>query len=259
MISHAHTALLASLLALPLAGCNLPGKPKADADTPRPDSITSFEVLYGQNCAGCHGIDGQNGPATNLANPEYQALIDDASLRDITANGEKGALMPAFSTTAGGMLTPGQIDVLVQGMRQHWSKGNVLAGQNPPPYRATHPGNATAGQPVYAAACARCHGPDAAHPGPAGSVLDGAFLALINTQTIRTTILAGRPDIGQPDWRNDIPGRPLTDAEVTDVTAWMLAQRPRNPGQPYPTYPANHPTVERPGEGQPTNTQKSRP
>ncbi len=32
---------------------------------------------------------GKNGAATNLANPEYQALIDDASLREVIAKGER--------------------------------------------------------------------------------------------------------------------------------------------------------------------------
>ena len=26
----------------------------------------------------------------------------------------------------------------------------------------------------------------------------------------------------------------MTDSDVSDVTAWLLAQRPANPGQPYP-------------------------
>jgi cytochrome c oxidase cbb3-type subunit 3/ubiquinol-cytochrome c reductase cytochrome c subunit len=73
-------------------------------------------------------------------------------------------------------------------------------------------------------ACARCHGATAEQPGIAGSILDPSFLGLINAQTLRTTIVAGRPDIGQPDWRNDVPGHELTDAEVTDVTAWLTAQ-----------------------------------
>jgi cytochrome c oxidase cbb3-type subunit 3/ubiquinol-cytochrome c reductase cytochrome c subunit len=107
---------------------------------------------------------------------------------------------------------------------------------------------------VYAAACARCHGATAQQPGTAGSILDGSFLALVNAQTIRTTVIAGRPDIGQPDWRGDVPGHPLSDAEVTDVTAWLLAQRPPNPGQPYPNAAT---TSERPGEAQPIATGNS--
>ena len=77
---------------------------------------------------------------------------------------------------------------------------------------------------VYAIACARCHGPSAQQPGKAGSILDGSFLALINEQTVRTTVIAGRPDIGEPDWRGHIPGRAMTDDEITDVSAWLMAR-----------------------------------
>ena len=242
------TASILCCAASLLAGCNLPGRPKPGPETPRPDQIMAFNELYNQNCVACHGAMGHNGAASNLSNPEYEALIDDASLRSMIANGEKGVLMPAFALSAGGTLTDAQVDALVRGMRQNWYKGkDVFGGVTPPPYHATSAGDPGQGQAVYTAACARCHGADAQHPGPSGSILDGSFLALINAQTIRTTIIAGRPDIGQPDWRNDIPGHPLSDAEITNVTAWLLAQTPARPGHPYPN---TIPNVERPGEAQ---------
>jgi len=221
-------------LTLPLlGGCDMPGRPQPGPEVPRPEAVTSFDTLYGENCAGCHGKSGDNGSATNLANPLYQALIDDASLRDVIANGEKGTLMPGFGSRSGGSLTDAQIDAIVRGIRARWRKENA-AGKDPlPPYKATHPGDLTKGQAVYAAACARCHG-DAHNPGSAGAILDGSFLDLINEQTVRTTIIAGRPDIGEPDWRNHIPGRAMTDEEITDVSAWLIAQKPATPGQPYP-------------------------
>jgi mono/diheme cytochrome c family protein len=242
-------------LALPvLAGCDLPGKPHGGPEVPRPEAVTSFDVLYGENCAGCHGKNGDHGAATNLANPEYQALIDDVSLRDVIVNGEQGTLMPGFGSKAGGPLTDAQIDAIVQGMRARWKKDAPTDGA--PPYKALRPGDVSKGQAVYAMACARCHGQDAQHRGSAGSILDGSFLALINEQTVRTTIIAGRPDIGQPDWRNHIPGRAMTDDEITNVAAWLIAQRPATPGQPYPN---TQPTSEPPGESQPKATEGNRP
>jgi cytochrome c oxidase cbb3-type subunit 3 len=231
-------AMAALALSLPVAsvlsGCDLPGRPQPGPEVPRPETVTSFDTLYGENCAGCHGKNGDNGPAANLANPEYEALIDDASLRDVIANGEKGSLMPGFGKRSGGPLTDMQIDAIVQGMRTRWKKEDAFSGATPPPYKAPHSGDAAKGQAVYAAACARCHGDSAQQTGSAGSILDGSFLALINEQTVRTTIIAGRPDIGEPDWRNHIPGRAMTDDEVTDVSAWLIAQKPATPGQPYP-------------------------
>jgi len=244
-------------LALPLlVGCDMPGRPQPGPEVPRPEMVKSFDILYGENCAGCHGKDGDHGSATNLANPEYQALIDDASLRDVIANGKKGSLMPGFSTKGGGPLTDAQVDVIVQGIRSRWKKDNAFAGENPPPYKAAHPGDVGKGQAVYTAACARCHGESAQHPGSAGNILDGSFLTLINEQTVRTTIIAGRPDIGEPDWRNHIPGRAMTDDEITNVSAWLIAQRPSTPGQPYPNAA---PMSELPGEPHPKATTGTHP
>lgn len=217
-----------------LCGCDLPGRPKPEPEVPRPEAVLSFDTLYSQNCSGCHGENGQNGAATNLANPIYQALIDDSALRDVIANGRRDTLMPGFSVRAGGSLTDRQIDSIVHGMRSRWGSSNPVAGQNMPPYKGSRPGNVAKGQAVYQEACARCHGPNALQRGKAGSILDGSFLALVSDQMIRTTIIAGRPDIGEPDWRGHIEGRPMTDDEITDVNAWLMAQRPANPGQPYP-------------------------
>ena len=240
-------------LAMAMAGCKLPGRPEAAPEVPRPEAVMSFDKLYGENCAGCHGANGQGGPAIALANPEYLALIDDATMRDVIARGEKGTLMPGFNVKSGGELTDAQIDALMKEMRSRWSKPNAFGGDTPPPYKATHAGDAGKGEQVYAAACASCHGESAQKPGKNGSILDGSLLALINEQTIRSIVIAGRPDIGQPDWRNHIKGHPLTDEEITNVSAWLMAQRPALPGQPYP----NHaPTSEKPGEGQPQANSK---
>lgn len=242
-------AALCALASLALAGCDLPGKPKPGPEVPRPEAVLSFERLYGDNCAGCHGENGQNGPAANLANPAYEALVDDASLREVIAKGEKGTLMPGFAVEGGGTLTDQQIDALIAGMRAHWRKGDPFAGQTPPPYRAAHLGDRTRGEAVYLGLCAECHGSSARKPGKAGSILDGSFLALVNPQMIRTTIIAGRPDLGMPDWRGHSDAPPMTDDEITNVTAWLMAQKPLNPGQPYPNAST---TAEKPGEPQPS-------
>jgi cytochrome c oxidase cbb3-type subunit 3/ubiquinol-cytochrome c reductase cytochrome c subunit len=138
--------------------------------------------------------------------------------------------MPAFSISAGGSLTDQQVDALVQGMRAAWYKAGTLAGANPPPYHAAATPDIPRGAQVYATYCASCHGV-AGQQGKskAGSITGPAFLSLISDQVLRTVVIAGRPDIGQPDWRNVMPGHPMSDQQVTDVVGWLSSQRPGAP------------------------------
>lgn len=216
-----------------LSGCdNMPGKPEPGPEVPVPSSVVDFDKLYAQSCSGCHGDNGQHGAAVALNNPEYLALVDDATLKSVTAKGYKGGLMPGFAASAGGLLTDQQIDAIIHGMRSKWGKGDVLAGLNAPAYAASKPGDVVHGAQVYTASCANCHG--AAGTGARhGSILNGSYLALMNPQSLRTITIVGRPELGMPDWRGDAGGHALTDVDVTDVVAWLQAQTPKYAGQPY--------------------------
>jgi mono/diheme cytochrome c family protein len=86
---------------------------------------------------------------------------------------------------------------------------------------------------VYGAYCAACHGADGHGGARANSIVDGSYLALVSDQYLRTTVIVGRPEMGAPDWRGDVPGKPLSPEDVSDVVTWLVAQRPKFPGQPY--------------------------
>jgi cytochrome c oxidase cbb3-type subunit III len=218
--------LLMLVSCLAVLGCGpLPGHPKPGPEVPRPDSVVDFATLYRQNCSACHGAEGMNGPSYPLANPTYQALVDEQVLHQVVANGDPGTLMPAFAISAGGSLTDQQVDALVNGMRAAWFKAGSVAGL--PPYRGGKPTDAAHGAQAYTTYCASCHGvAGQAGKSKAGSITEPAFLALVSDQALRTIVIAGRPDIGQPDWRNDLPGHPMSDQEVTDVVGWLSSQRP---------------------------------
>jgi cytochrome c oxidase cbb3-type subunit III len=234
--SHFSLALAGAVAVLALAGCNsLPGRPGPDPEVVRPGQVLDFKTLYKQNCSACHGAEGKGGAAVSLADPVYLALIDDATYRRVTANGVPGTAMPAFARSAGGTLTDQQIDVLVRESRARWGKPDVLAGVKPPSYTASGPGDVARGAQVYETFCASCHGPSGKGRGKLGSIVDGSYLALVSDQGLRTTVLVGVPDLGAPDWRRNLPGRPMTDQEVSDVVAWLVAQRPQFPGRPYPS------------------------
>ena len=95
------------------------------------------------------------------------------------------------------------------------------------------------GADVYATYCSSCHGPDGRGGKKASSIVDGSYLALVSDQNLRTIVIVGRPELGAPDWRGDVPGKPMSPQDVSDVVAWLAAQRPQFPGQPYPKPSAN--------------------
>ena len=229
MIRSAMFFSTACVLILMVSGCNnAPGYPKPSAEVLRPRDQLNFNTLYTQNCAACHGADGQNGAATDLANPEYQSIVDDRSLKKWISGGMPGTQMPAFAISAGGTLTEQQIDVIVRGMRKKWSRQDTLSGQNPPPYMHEQNGDARHGQQEYDTDCASCH------KASMQQVTSPDYLALVSDQALRTILIAGRPDIGQPDWRHVKAGSSLTAEEVTDIVTYLATLRSSTPGQPYP-------------------------
>jgi mono/diheme cytochrome c family protein len=180
-------------------------------------------------------VEGKGGAAISLANPVYLAIADDAVLHRATANGILGTSMPAFAQSAGGMLTDKQIGVIVGGIREHWSQPDIFQGADPPPYSSSAPGDSARGAEVYATYCSSCHGAAGRGGTKASSIVDGSFLALVSDQELRTIVIAGRPELGAPDWRSDVPGKPMSAQDISDVVAWLASQRQKFPGQPFPS------------------------
>ncbi|HLX84942.1 MAG TPA: c-type cytochrome, partial [Terriglobales bacterium] len=150
---------IASLYAFGLSGCSGVPRGASTIEVPIvPNDVSDFKILFAQNCSGCHGPDGKGGAAISLADPVYLAIADDAVVRRAATNGIAGTSMPAFAQSAGGMLTSKQIDLIVSGIRERWSKPDVLRGANPPPYSSPEPGNPSRGSEVYANYCSSCHG-----------------------------------------------------------------------------------------------------
>lgn len=231
--------LFGAAMALATSGCHdASGRPGAHTpEVTRPDQVTDLATLYAQNCAACHGRNGQYGAAIALNNPTYLAIAGSDNIQRITAAGVPNTTMPAFAQSKGGMLTDHQVTALVRAMVQNWSRPDALAGQAPPPYAASGQGNAAAGQQGFGMFCASCHGADGngtklQDGSTTGSLLDSSYLALITDQGLRSIILAGQTNGSPHNWRSYGP-HPMTDADVTNVVAWLGSHRVATPGQPY--------------------------
>jgi len=229
-----------------LVGCSdeFPGKPNP-ANRPLPQNeITDFATLFAQNCTGCHGADGELGPAPPLNDPLFLALIPDEALRAVIRDGRPGTPMPAFAAEQGGTLSTEQVKIIATGLKSRWpadkkevSDPTIVA--DAPPYLAATaslqltPGATEQAAALFERACAECHGPNGAggETGYAsgGAINDAAFLALISDQALRRIIITGRHDLGMPnyaatDGRPD-DFKPLTSEEIDELVALLAAWR----------------------------------
>jgi cytochrome c oxidase cbb3-type subunit 3 len=217
----------ALLIPLAIGACDRPD-PK---DRPlRPGQVLDFGRLYGQNCAGCHGADGQLGPAPPLNDPLFLAIASDDDLRRVISEGRAGTPMSPFARANGGGLTPAQVEAIITGIRARWGRATTQPAGPLPSYVATGKRwNQTAGASVYARTCAVCHGPNGEGTEKVGPLNSPAFLALISDQALRRIVITGRPDLGMPDYRHVADGSsrpgPLTDQEIEDVVALLASWR----------------------------------
>ncbi len=253
------------LCALLLAGCELRGRPLA-ADRPIPsDQVVDFGKLYNQNCAGCHGPDGQMGPAPPLNDELFRAILPESELTAVLMQGRKGTLMPAFAQENGGTLTKTQIQVLVKevkglaytivektpgdpataevvldpkGKVPDW--GHIAEpARGVPAYMnvIAKPDNLDAslqkGTAAFARACAECHGDQGQGLKKdhhiSNAINDSVFLSLNSNQVLRRIIITGRSDLGMPNYakaRSESPDfKPLTEQEVSDLVALLASWR----------------------------------
>jgi mono/diheme cytochrome c family protein len=219
-------SVFALLPVLLCTGCdNLSGRPLPDSAVVAPNQVLDFNTLYAQNCAGCHGTNGKGGASIALDDPIFLAIADDAVIHHVTSEGVPGTQMPGFAKTAGGMLTDQQIDLIVHGIRS-WEKPEMLLRDGSvPSYIAEAAGDARRGESVYASYCSSCHGPNGDGGQKASSIVNPSYLALVSNQYLRIVTIAGRPEIGFPDWRNDAPGHSMSSQDISDVVAWLSASR----------------------------------
>jgi mono/diheme cytochrome c family protein len=97
-----------------------------------------------------------------------------------------------------------------------------------PSYSSSTVGTAEQGHQIFQVNCSSCH-----QQGQQ-KITDTSYLALVSDQNLRTIVIAGRPDLGQPDYKQVHPGQPLTDQDVSDIVAYLHSLRSDTPGQPYP-------------------------
>lgn len=221
-----HFILIALSLPLFATGCDwMPGKPTLEHRWAPDTAEANFTTLYSVHCAACHAAgDGRLAASRPLNDPVYLAVVDPAAFRRAINKGIPGTTMPAFAQSAGGPLTETQIEIIAAKLLAKPSPPPDLSGVKLPPYNAPS-GDANRGAVAYQTSCLSCHGAEGKGGEKGGSIVDPSYLALVSDQGLRTAVIAGRADLGMPDWRGYVPGRVMSDEEIADVVAWLASHR----------------------------------
>jgi mono/diheme cytochrome c family protein len=180
---------------------------------------TDGATLYGTFCAACHGPRGEGmrypGAAAfpAIGNPDFLAVASDRFVRETVVHGRPGRRMPAWGD---GGLRPTEVDAVVAHVR------SLGAGIPPPvedePRRWVN-ADPAAGAPLYASACASCHGERGdGKEGPA--LANPRFLAAATDRYLIETVRRGRRGTSMPAFAAASPQhRTLGDDEVLAIVA----------------------------------------
>jgi cytochrome c oxidase cbb3-type subunit 3 len=206
-----------------LSSCDqLPGKPKQSDRWQPPEAEKNFNALFAANCQACHAGETNMGASISMRDPFYLAVVPHDVLRKVIAEGVPRTTMPGFLKANGGELTDEQVDIVVNGILD-WGKSAQISRTNLPPYSAAL-GDANHGSEVYNRFCASCHG-QIGQTGKAGSILQPDYLQLVSDQYLRTITIAGRPELGMPNYQNLVSNQPMSDQDIADIVGWLVSHR----------------------------------
>lgn len=182
--------------------------------------------LFVENCAVCHGVDGKGRLGANLN--DFPGIAIDAALVETIRSGIPGTRMPAWGQESGGPLSENDIEDLTAYILIALSGTEPLA---PLPTYQPEPvvappgiaGDAAAGSIVYQANCTVCHG--AQGQGGIGGKLARSWPGNDPLAYVVGVVSDGIPGSTMPAW-SKAGGGPLTETEIADVGAYVLALRP---------------------------------
>jgi mono/diheme cytochrome c family protein len=189
------------------------------------ETIAEGAQLYAENCAVCHGAEGNGRVGATLAQ-DWPSIRPDLRVKDAIENGISGSVMPAWSQENGGPLAESQIDALVTYILS-WQSGEprVVAPLptaierpllTPPPDVAGDPNH---GALLYDENCAVCHGPDG--EGRVGATLAKDFPSIRPDLRVKAVIDQGVEGSVMPAWSQE-NGGPLSESDVNDLVAFIL-------------------------------------
>jgi mono/diheme cytochrome c family protein len=181
---------------------------------PDGEALGAGLTLYAENCASCHGANGEGStlaPAVNT--PETQAN-DGFELARIIEQGVPGTLMAGW----GNALTPLEIDNLVV-VLQRWNELDTL-GVEIPVIEAKpldmSPEAIALGDRLFDITCTSCHGVDGYGSPMAPALNNALFLSETSDTQIHQIIAMGVSGTIMPAW-----GSRFSEADINAIIAYL--------------------------------------
>jgi mono/diheme cytochrome c family protein len=169
-------------------------------------------VRFAENCAICHGPQGEGVTAPTMNSQEFLMSVSDEVIFSLIRSGVPGTAMPSWSQAFGGPFPDDEIRDLVAYIRS-WEP------TAPPSAARPRMADAEQGAALFASACFACHGSDG-RGASAPAINDRARLNQFDDDWYRQTIAVGRPARGMPTW-----GTVLSPRQIDDIVALFAAWR----------------------------------
>jgi len=189
---------------------------------PGGETLSNGLLVYGENCAACHGANGAGtviAPALNSADLRAAPRPD---LVDLVNTGVPGTLMAGWS----GMLTSDEIDAVLD-LVYRWPEV-VQSGVEFPEVEVmsipSSPELIAAGQQLFNITCKSCHGADGYGTAMAPALNNQIFLSETPDAAIYQIIAGGVPDTLMPAW-----GSRLNDQDIQSLVAFLRSMEPSAP------------------------------
>jgi mono/diheme cytochrome c family protein len=224
------TLTLAILITFQVYLFQEPARIQASEEADKFAAEMAGQDLYAENCATCHGRNGEGASGPALNSREFLTLTSDEALFSLARTGIPGSTMPAWGQAFGGPFTDEHIAQLVAFIRSWEATAPEIVAEETQP-------NPVRGVKIYIETCIICHGENGLGTENGPALNDPAKLAKFENVWYRNTIAHGRPAKGMPTW-----GTVLSPAQINDLVALLTVWREGgtvSPDIPLATYLSN--------------------
>lgn len=187
------------------------------ADHLADERINHGREIYNEQCASCHGTNGEGGIGTTLNNKTLLQTTHDDIFFSIIRSGVPSTEMPAWSVDYGGALTDEDIRSTVAYIRSWEATAPVV---EPDAFAPT----AEEGALIFDTNCATCHGENGVGTGFAPQVNDPNKLAKVDEEWLRNMLQYGRPAMGMPSY-GAILSEDQSDHILALFDTWRAGER----------------------------------